>query len=331
MGCQAREGLANARQVAMSDDPEADGGSKRQDQMRRAADQLPAAGIERLIAIMAALRDPETGCPWDQRQTFETIVPYTIEEAYEVGDAIQRGDLADLKDELGDLLLQVVYHARMAEESGAFAFDDVVDAISGKMVRRHPHVFGTPDERAAGAAPGFWERIKDEEKAQRSVERARLGVAAATDEDAGSLLDDVARNLPPLLQAVKLQKKAASVGFDWPSLTPVVAKMREELAEMEAALASGDRDAVAAEFGDLLFVMANVARHLKVAPEEALAATNAKFRRRFSRIETWLAEQGRSLEAATLEEMDALWGRAKAEEKAAGADAASASQARRGA
>jgi ATP diphosphatase len=300
----------------MNDEPAGRDEAEATDSVAPAADALPAGGIERLLAIMAALRDPVTGCPWDQKQTFETIAPYTIEEAYEVGDAIERGDLADLKDELGDLLLQVVYHARMAEEAGAFAFDDVVAVISDKMVRRHPHVFGTPAERAAGAAPGFWERIKAEEKAGRAVERARLGAEPSDDTDEASLLDDVARTLPPLVQAVKLQKKAASVGFDWPSLPPVLAKMREELAEIEAALASGERDAVAAEFGDLLFVMANVARHLKVAPEEALAGTNAKFRRRFRRIEAWLSEQGRSLDCATLEEMDALWDRAKAEEKA---------------
>lgn len=300
----------------MSDEPAGRDEPEATDGVPTAADALPAGGIERLLAIMAALRDPATGCPWDQKQTFETIAPYTIEEAYEVGDAIERGDLADLKDELGDLLLQVVYHARMAEESGAFAFDDVVAAISDKMVRRHPHVFGSKAERAAGAAPGFWERIKAEEKAGRVVERARFGAKPADDTCEASLLDDVARNLPPLLQAVKLQKKAASVGFDWPSLLSVLAKMREELAEMESALASCNRDAVAAEFGDLLFVMANVARHLKVAPEEALAGTNAKFRRRFHRIETLLREQGRSLGSATLEEMDALWDRAKAEEKA---------------
>lgn len=280
---------------------------------------LPARGVERLIAIMAALRDPVSGCPWDKQQTFETIAPYTIEEAYEVGDAIRRGDLADLKEELGDLLFQVVYHARIGEEAGAFSFDDVVEAISAKMVRRHPHVFGTATERAAGAAPGFWERIKADEKAARAAERARLagGMADASvaEDEAGSLLDDVAATLPPLSQAVKLQKKAATVGFDWPSLMPVLAKMREELKEMETALGSGDRDAVAAEFGDLLFVMANVARHLKVGPEEALARTNDKFRRRFRRIEIWLREAGRSLDEATLEEMDALWDRAKREER----------------
>jgi ATP diphosphatase len=281
----------------------------------RAAEALPPAGLERLVAIMAALRDPETGCPWDLEQTFATIAPYTVEEAYEVADAIERNDLADLKQELGDLLLQVVYHARIAEEAGAFAFDDVVAAISDKMVRRHPHVFGTAQERAEGAAPGFWERIKAEEKAGLAADRARLGVG---EDEARSLLDDVTRTLPALVQAVKLQKKAATVGFDWPSLGPVLAKISEELGELESALAAGDRDAVRAEFGDLLFVLANVARHLDVAPEDALAATNAKFRRRFRRIELWLAEGGCTLEAATLEEMDALWDRAKAEERGSG-------------
>lgn len=288
---------------------------------RPAADALPASGMERLLAVMAALRDPDTGCPWDIKQTFASIAPYTIEEAYEVRDAIERGDLADLRQELGDLLLQVVYHARIAEEAGSFAFDDVVEAISAKMVRRHPHVFGTRTERAAGAAPGFWERIKAEEQAERVVERSRLGLHDAADQTPPALLDDVARTLPPLTQAVKLQKKAASVGFDWPSLGPVLTKMREELGEMEVALEAGDRDAVGAEFGDLLFVMANVARHLAVDPEEALARTNTKFRRRFRRIEFWLSESGRSLDAATLEEMDALWDRAKEEERARDGDA----------
>jgi ATP diphosphatase len=285
---------------------------------RPAADALPAVGMERLLAIMAALRDPETGCPWDVEQTFETIAPYTIEEAYEVRDAIERGDLADLRRELGDLLLQVVYHSRMAEEAGGFAFADVVDAISQKMVRRHPHIFGTASERAAGAQPGFWERIKAEEKAEQVEARARLGVVDDGSATPTSLLDDVARTLPPLTQAVKLQKKAASVGFDWPSLGLVLSKMREELGELEMALEAGERGAIIAEFGDLLFVMANVARHLRVDPEESLAQTNQKFRRRFQRIEAWLAESGRSLEAATLEEMDALWERAKGEERSRG-------------
>jgi len=269
--------------------------------------------LDSLLGIMTALRDPHSGCPWDQVQTFETIAPYTIEEAYEVGDAIARGDLADLKDELGDLLLQVVYHARIAEETDAFDFNDVVSAISEKMVRRHPHVFGTTAERRAGAAPGFWERIKTAERVAKRAERDRLGVPLC---NMDSLLDDVPRNLPALSQAVKLQKRAARVGFDWPSLEPVMAKMREELAELDEAATAGDIDAMRDEFGDLLFVMANVARHLKIEPETALSQTNAKFRRRFARIEELLQAAGRTLDDASLEEMDALWDQAKREEKA---------------
>ncbi len=268
--------------------------------------------LETLLAIMVALRDPDTGCPWDQVQTFETIAPYTIEEAYEVGDAIARGDLADLKDELGDLLLQVVYHARIAEEAGAFDFADVAAGVSEKMVRRHPHVFGTAQERRDGAAPGFWERIKAGERADKQAERARLGIAVSQQR---SLLDDVPRNMPPLTQAVKLQKKAARVGFDWPSLAPVMAKMREELAEFDEAAAREDHQAMQAEFGDLLFVMANVARHLKIEPEAALGATNEKFRTRFERIEALLREAGRDPAEASLEELDALWDQAKQEER----------------
>lgn len=268
--------------------------------------------LDTLLAIMAALRDPETGCPWDKVQTFETIAPYTIEEAYEVSDAINRGDLADLKDELGDLLLQVVYHARIAQELQAFSFDDVVAGISQKMIRRHPHVFGTEQERRDGAAPGFWERIKAEERAAKVAERARLGFNEAAE---ASLLDDVPRNLPALSQAVKLQKRAARVGFDWASLAPVMAKMREELAEFDEAAASDDVDAMREEFGDMLFVMANVARHLKLDPEAALGDTNLKFRRRFDRVEQLLKASGRGLQEATLDEMDALWDQAKAEEK----------------
>ena len=268
--------------------------------------------LESLLKIMAALRDPKTGCPWDQVQTFETIAPYTIEEAYEVGDAIARGDLADLKDELGDLLLQVVYHARIAEEVDAFDFGDVAAAISEKMVRRHPHVFGTALQRKEGAAPGFWERIKATERFNKQAERQRLGVATS---ESRCLLEDVPRNLPPLTQAVKLQKQAARVGFDWPSLEPVMAKMREELAEFDEAATTGDRQAMLDEFGDLLFVMANVARHLKIEPDAALSQTNAKFRRRFERIEQMLRDAGRDLDDASLEEMDALWDQAKLEEK----------------
>lgn len=267
----------------------------------------PSKDIARLIEIMAALRTPQTGCPWDLQQTFETIAPYTIEEAYEVADAIARDDLADLKDELGDLLLQVVYHARMAEERGAFGFGDVVVAITAKMIRRHPHVFGSEDQRAAGAAPGFWDRAKAEEK---KAEEKR------GEEPAKGVLDDVPVALPALTRAIKLQNKAAKVGFDWPSLAPVFAKLNEELTELEAAIAdkdNGDPLAVEEEFGDLLFVVANVARHLKLDPEAALRAANEKFIRRFRFIEQRLAEAGRSPEQSSLAEMDALWDEAKAE------------------
>ncbi len=259
--------------------------------------------LAQLLAVMAALRTPGTGCPWDLNQTFATIAPYTIEEAYEVADAIARADIDDLKDELGDLLFQVVYHARMAEEQGAFAFPDVVDAITTKMLRRHPHVFGTAEQRAAGAGPGFWERAKDAEKASETSAPETSGV-----------LDDVPLALPALTRAVKLQNKAARVGFDWPSLAPVFAKLKEELGELEAEIeAQGPgSDAVAEEFGDLLFVIANVARHLKLDPEGALRAANEKFIGRFRHIEAQLAQDGRSPAQSDLAEMDALWDDAKA-------------------
>jgi ATP diphosphatase len=268
--------------------------------------------LAKLLDVMAALRTPGTGCPWDLAQTFRTIAPYTIEEAYEVADAIERGDKAALKDELGDLLLQVVYHARMAEEQGAFDFADVADAIARKMIRRHPHVFGTEDERRAGAAPGFWERIKAEEKA--GDRRGKAGV-----------LDGVPTALPALTRAVKLQDKAAKVGFDWPSLAPVFDKLREELGELEQVVgiasrsvsAPPDHARIEEEFGDLLFVVANVARHLKVDPEAALRSANEKFVRRFRRIEELLSEEGRTPAQSSLAEMDRLWGQAKAEERAA--------------
>ncbi len=256
-----------------------------------------------LLAVMAALRTPGSGCPWDLEQTFATIAPYTIEEAYEVADAIARADLADLRDELGDLLFQVVYHARMAEEQDAFAFPDVVDAITVKMLRRHPHVFGTPEERAAGAAPGFWDRAK-------AAERNEKGAGKDT-----SVLEHVPAALPALTRAIKLQNKAATVGFDWPSLAPVLAKLKEELAELEAEIgstpANADHKAVEEEFGDLLFVIANVARHLKLDPEAALRAANEKFIRRFRYIEERLAERGRAPAKSDLAEMDALWDEAK--------------------
>ena len=261
----------------------------------------PSKDISRLIEIMAALRDPATGCPWDQKQTFATIAPYTIEEAYEVADAIARGNLPDLKDELGDLLLQVVYHARMAQEEGAFAFADVVEAITTKMIRRHPHVFGTEAERAAGVTAGFWDRAKEAEK---------------TGAEPSAVLADVPAALPALTRAIKLQNKAAKVGFDWPSLAPVFDKLNEEIAELEAAITDSkdkpDRAAIEEEFGDLLFVVANVARHLKLDPEAALRAANEKFSRRFRYIEAQLAARGSSPAQSDLAEMDALWDEAKA-------------------
>jgi ATP diphosphatase len=266
-----------------------------------------ARDISRLLDIMAALRTPKTGCPWDLEQTFATIAPYTIEEAYEVADAIAHDDLDDLKEELGDLLLQVVFHARMAEEQGAFAFGDVVEAISTKMIRRHPHVFGdkagtlTPEE-----VKGAWERIKQEEKAERA---ARKRVA----EEPG-LLASVKGGQPALKRALDLQRKASTVGFDWNDPRAVLAKIREEADEIEAALDDGDNAHIAAETGDLLFAVVNLARHAGADPEMALRAANAKFERRFAHIERALAARGRTLTEATLAEMDALWNEAKASE-----------------
>ena len=270
----------------------------------------PSREITRLIEIMAALRTPKTGCPWDLEQTFKTIAPYTIEEAYEVADAIERNDTADLKDELGDLLLQVVYHARMAEEQDAFSFGDVVEGISKKMIRRHPHVFGDEIAKNAGDVKGLWEKIKAEEKAEK--ERLK------------GILADVPVALPALTRAIKLQDKAAKVGFDWPGLIPVFDKVKEELAEFEevafftapsdsspGSRPEGADDAIKEEFGDLLFVLANVARHLKIDPEACLRGANQKFVRRFGHIETRLAERGSSPAQSSLDEMDALWDEAK--------------------
>lgn len=254
--------------------------------------------IERLLAIMARLRDTATGCPWDIQQTFASIAPYTIEEAHEVADAIARQAWDELPGELGDLLLQTVFHARMAEEAGMFAFPDVVAAISDKMVARHPHVFGdesrdkTPEQQTRD-----WEAMK---AAERGPART---------------LDGVALGLPALTRAVKLQKRAARVGFDWPSTDQVLAKLTEEAAELVEARDALTPDEMAEEMGDLLFVMANLARHLQVDPEAALRAANAKFTRRFARIEDWLAEDGKSPSQSTLVEMDALWDRAKREER----------------
>jgi ATP diphosphatase len=265
----------------------------------------PEGGMDRLREIMSRLRDKETGCPWDIVQTFETIAPYTIEEAYEVADAIHRGEMADLEGELGDLLLQVVYHAQMAEEDGAFTFDDVTRAISDKMVRRHPHVFGDESrEKTPERQTRDWEEIKAAERSARGEVRE-------------SALDGVASALPGLTRAVKLQNRAARVGFDWPHRVDVLEKLVEETQELSAEIEAGDLDAIEDEFGDLLFVMANLARHLKIDPEAALRRTNAKFERRFRAIEDRLALKGRTPAESDLEEMDALWDEAKHAEKIA--------------
>jgi ATP diphosphatase len=267
--------------------------------------------IDDLLAVMAALRTPKTGCPWDLDQSFASIVRYTIEESYEVADAIARNDMLDLKDELGDLLLQVVFHARMAEEIGAFAFADVVEAINAKMIRRHPHVFGDARDLPVEEVNRLWDRIKAEEKSARKAQRAAAGLA---DEPQG-LLSDTPDALPALSRALKLQSKASSVGFDWNDVGLVLEKIHEELAEIEQARSSGDADAIEGEIGDLLFAVVNLARHMKVDPESALRRTNDKFLRRFGHIERELTAQGSSLEAATLEEMDALWDDAKMRER----------------
>jgi nucleoside triphosphate diphosphatase len=269
----------------------------------------PSRDISRLIEIMAQLRTPVTGCPWDLEQSFATIAPYTIEEAYEVADAIARGDFEDLKDELGDLLLQVVYHARMAEEEKAFAFGDVVEAITRKMIRRHPHVFADKDGNIQPAGvKSAWERIKAEEKAERAAGRPQQK------HEHSSLLSSVKAGLPALTRAMELQRKASTVGFDWNDPRAVLNKIREEADEIEAALDRNDAKELAEETGDLLFALVNLARHVRADPEMALRRTNAKFERRFAYIERALAAKGRTLEAATLDEMDALWNEAKEKE-----------------
>lgn len=269
----------------------------------------PSKDIARLIEIMAALRAPATGCPWDIEQNFSTIAPYTIEEAYEVADAIARSDLDDLRDELGDLLLQVVYHARMAEEAGEFSFPDVVEAITTKMIRRHPHVFGDEKARSAGMAKGMWEKIKAIEKAEKRQSRVRRGLDA---EDNGEgFLDSVPLALPALTRALNLQEKAARVGFDWSEAEPILDKIKEEIGELSEALAKRDTVSIKDEFGDLLFALVNLGRHLKVDSEAALSGTNDKFRSRFHYVERALNAAGSSLEDASLEEMEALWQEAK--------------------
>lgn len=265
----------------------------------------PAPGVtplNRLLAIMARLRDPQSGCAWDLEQTFATIAPYTVEEAYEVADAIERGDLTDLRDELGDLLLQVVFHSRMAEEAGHFAFDDVATAISEKMIRRHPHVFGEDAARTSAEQTQAWEVIKAHERATKGK--------------AESLLDDVPVGMPALTRAVKLSKRAAGVGFVWPTVDQVLEKLDEEVEELKVEIAAGDLAKARDELGDVLFVAANIARTLEIDPEDALRATNAKFARRFRFIEAALKAQGKSPAESDLAEMDALWDQAKAAEKA---------------
>ena len=259
--------------------------------------------LEQLLALMARLRDPDCGCPWDRAQTYATIVPHTIEEAYEVADAIAREDWVELRAELGDLLFQVVFYAQIAHEEGRFDFADVARSIVEKMTHRHPHVFSDASYANAAEQTAAWERIKSAEK-------------AGTVEPDASVLDGVPLPLPALIRAVKLQKKAARVGFDWGAIEPVLAKIEEEIAEIRHEIAVGAApERLTDELGDVLFAVANLARHLDLDPEGALRGTNAKFTRRFQRIETWLAEQGRTPAEATLAEMDALWEQAKVEER----------------
>jgi len=274
----------------------------------------PSRDISRLNEIMAALRTPETGCPWDLEQTFATIAPYTLEEAYEVADAIERGDVANLREELGDLLLQVVFHARMAEEEGRFDFGDVVEAITRKLIRRHPHVFGDARDLSSDEVKALWGLIKAEEKRERAEARRTAGLPA---DEASGALAGVPLALPALTRALKLQEKAGKVGFDWNDPRAVLAKLREEIDEVEAELDANVAERVAGEVGDLLFAVANLARHLKVDPETALRGANAKFERRFAHIESRLGEGGRAPADATLDEMEALWSEAKQRERQA--------------
>lgn len=272
----------------------------------------PSREIGRLVEIMARLRNPETGCAWDLAQDFTSIAPYTIEEAYEVADAIARGDLLDLKDELGDLLLQVAFHARMAEERGAFDFGDVVAAITAKLIRRHPHVFGAARDLSPDQVKAAWDEIKRAEKTARADARG----GKRPDDREGGVLADVPLALPALTRAQKLSQKAAAVGFDWPDPAEVLGKIREELAEVEDAMRQGSKPAMADEVGDLLFSVANLARHLGLDPEAALRGTNAKFERRFAAVEAGLRATGQPIAAASLAQMEDLWRKAKAAEQA---------------
>lgn len=267
----------------------------------------PSRDISSLIAIMAALRTPGTGCPWDLDQDFASIAPYTLEEAYEVADAIERGDMVDLKEELGDLLLQVAFHAQMAQEEALFDFGDVVEAITRKLIRRHPHVFGNTRDLTPDQVKALWDSIKNEEKQEKAEARRQAGM----EERPLRHLDGIPMQMPALVRADKLTSKAAKVGFDWPTTHEVLDKIREELSEVEEALSTGDKDRIEDEIGDLLFAVANLARHARVDPENALRRTNAKFERRFGSIEAALSKEGRKLSDASLKEMDALWNKAK--------------------
>lgn len=271
--------------------------------------------ISRLIEIMAALRTPVTGCPWDLEQDFASIKPYTIEEAYEVADAIERNDMDDLCEELGDLLLQVVFHARMAEEAGDFAFGDVVEAVTRKMIRRHPHVFARSEADTPGAVKIQWDDIKQEEKRERAERRAARGI---TEDFKAGFLGAVHRSQPALTEALKLQERAAKVGFDWSEAEPILDKIEEEVRELREALQAGHPEKVADELGDLIFAMVNIGRHVNTDPENALRGTNTKFRRRFNHIETELNKSGETLQAASLEQMEELWQSAKAIERQLG-------------
>ena len=273
----------------------------------------PSRDIARLIEIMTALRTPGTGCPWDLEQDFASVAPYTVEEAYEVADAIARGDKLDLRDELGDLLLQVVFHARMAEEEGSFAFPDVVEAITSKLIRRHPHVFGDTRDLSPAEVKALWHRIKAQEKADKATAREAAGLPLQEEES--GILAGVPHSLPALTRAWKLQARASTVGFDWNNARLVLDKIREETQEIDEALASGDKAAIQEEIGDLLFVVANLARHVDAAPEGCLAAANAKFERRFKGIEAALEANGRNPKDATLDELEALWQSVKRAEK----------------
>lgn len=267
----------------------------------------PSRDIARLLEIMARLRDPQDGCPWDVKQTFETIAPYTLEEAAEVADAIARGDREDLRDELGDLLLQVVFHARMAEEEDAFDFGGVVEAITAKLIRRHPHVFGDARHMEPDAVKALWAEIKAQEKQERAARRGDSGIVR--------VLDGIPAALPTLTRALELQRKAGSVGFDWNDARLVLAKIREELDEVEATLDDGDDNSRREEVGDVLFAVVNLARHMGVDPDMALRQSNEKFLRRFRYIEDNLHNQNKDIAAASLDEMEALWVAAKQQEK----------------